>query len=593
MAGINGSVDWGIVPVDWSGSNLADMAQNYRSNYLVSVNNPMRYQIIWTSGNMSEDKEPTPLNYSIGSDKGDIVNVIFDIYATTDYPTPVPTSGAWDLVASIKKSRDISNKNFSTGSGKIGHRFTVDISELCQDLLSYSLVPIGKGTWQNYKYGGMNGGLTMQDNVTDAVSSFNVSKNGTFRSIKVEARYEILKNDSTIVESTHTIVRPHIVRTINSVPQFDRDKVYTYNEYYIYRWASNNSNLKKAFLTRQPYLSHTSASSSDIGHKTVRADEEAEWLYWYQAQTKYGDSIYSDAILDKYALQVYIQGVDSVYLHEFSNTLDKGTNNGQANTFNREQSRICVQNVSVSYINANDGTNYTNAKTIDGSDILVSSYPNGIINSTNRNYRVNVRGRKATNTSLSYRFTGMMWYRLDVESEHPYGYVRFHWLNRLGGIDSYTAKRDIVEGISVSRDTIERKQGDRTWYQNSKGGGGVTLSDAAYHSNTMRGGDIYKGGREVMNVNAERNYSVYTEPLNRSTSEWLEEIMTSPNVWVEFDTESTKQGNVVNPYQRPSTKEYMPVIITNGDIETVNQEKGLVKFNIEYTLSHKINTQRN
>ena len=40
-------------------------------------------------------------------------------------------------------------------------------------------------------------------------------------------------------------------------------------------------------------------------------------------------------------------------------------------------------------------------------------------------------------------------------------------------------------------------------------------------------------------------------------------------------------------------KQYIPVIITNSDIETVNQENGLVRFNIEYTLAHKVQTQRN
>ena len=46
-----------------------------------------------------------------------------------------------------------------------GHRFTIDISQLVSDQLSYSLCPINKGTWQSNYYGGMNGGLTMQDNV--------------------------------------------------------------------------------------------------------------------------------------------------------------------------------------------------------------------------------------------------------------------------------------------------------------------------------------------------------------------------------------------------------------------------------------------
>tara|TARA_B100001063_G_scaffold67431_1_gene61357 strand:- start:1443 stop:1772 length:330 start_codon:yes stop_codon:yes gene_type:complete len=109
----------------------------------------------------------------------------------------------------------------------------------------------------------------------------------------------------------------------------------------------------------------------------------------------------------------------------------------------------------------------------------------------------------------------------------------------------------------------------------------------------MRGGNLYKGGREVLNVNAERNNSVYTEPLNKNTAKWLEEIMTSPNVWIEMDTDATARGNTVNPYQRPSTKEYIPVIITNSEAETVNQEAGLVKFNLEYTLSHKVQTQSN
>jgi cytochrome c oxidase accessory protein FixG len=46
--------------------------------------------------------------------------------------------------------------------------------------------------------------------------------------------------------------------------------------------------------------------------------------------------------------------------------------------------------------------------------------------------------------------------------------------------------------------------------------------------NPHRGGDIYKGGREVTNVNAERVQSVYTEPLNKSVAKWLEEMILSP-----------------------------------------------------------------
>ena len=188
-------------------------------------------------------------------------------------------------------------------------------------------------------------------------------------------------------------------------------------------------------------------------------------------------------------------------------------------------------------------------------------------------------------------------YTIDRESENiPYGFVRFHWLNSVGGTDSYTAKRDVVEGLTISRDVIERKSGDRTWYQANSGAvnsAEVNVADTSYISDTMRGGDLYKGGREVSNVNADRVQSVYTEPLNKSVAKWLEEMMLSPNVWIEKDTEATAKGNSSNPYLRPSTKGYIPVIITNSDIETVNQENGLVRFNIEYTLAHKVQTQRN
>ena len=189
--------------------------------------------------------------------------------------------------------------------------------------------------------------------------------------------------------------------------------------------------------------------------------------------------------------------------------------------------------------------------------------------------------------SLKYKYT------IDREDEKkPYDFVRFHWLNSLGGIDSYTAKRDVVEGLTISRDVIERKSGDRTWYQDDQNNGD-DLDTSLYISDTMRGGDIYKGGREVSNVNAERVQSVYTEPLNKSVAKWLEEMILSPNVWIEMDTEATAVGKSSNPYLRPSDKEYIPVIITNSGIETINQAEGLVKFNIEYTLAHKVITQRN
>ena len=271
---------------------------------------------------------------------------------------------------------------------------------------------------------------------------------------------------------------------------------------------------------------------------------------------------------------------NTMYLTDFNSNLD--TEVQGTTVFKLNQNRVCVQNVSPTYINAN---------AVDNSGSTITNQ----IDSSTSYYKIHLE--YTSQTSAVIRATEFRYFGIDRETANiPYGFVRFHWLNRIGGVDSYTAKRDVMEGLSVSRDTIETKSADRTWYQDNQTNipsVGTDLLDAAYVSNTMRGGNLYKGGREVLNVKAQRNNSVFTEPLNKQTAEWLEEIMTSPNVWIEMDTEATARGNTVNPYQRPSTKGYIPVIITNSEVETLNQEAGLVKFNIEYTLAHKVQTQRN
>ena len=49
----------------------------------------------------------------------------------------------------------------------------------------------------------------------------------------------------------------------------------------------------------------------------------------------------------------------------------------------------------------------------------------------------------------------------------------------------------------------------------------------------------------------------------------------------------------MNPYLRPESIIYKPVIITNSEVVSLDQEKGLVMYNIEYTISQGVLTQRN
>ena len=590
--GINGNVSWGIVPIDGNSSNLAGTFYEYRFNNLKSANEPLRYQIQWTGiSGLNEITEPSKNNWtgsspSSGTGNGDIVNVIFEVYTTTNYERTFPED--WDLIGTIKKSRDIANRKYNDGTPPSGHRFTVDISRLLSDEITYSLCPIKKGTWQSAFYGGMNGGLTMQDNVLDGngamgspISDYNVSRNGSFRNVKVKTYYEVINGDGQIVSASGNSKTSDLVTVINSVNQFDKDVVYYNNKFSISETVPSTDS--HGFMSRCP--NHNNSTTPNFS-KEVRMDDEAEWLYWFQRRVGVGSGSSSSNQVSR--IRLHCRNSDGVtfYLKEFASRLRKPSNYGFL------QNRVCVQNVSPAYINENNGTTYTNATDTSENPLTVAAYPNGLITASTNHYRIYIQYVAAQGGAVT-RHTHYRHYTIDREDEkNPYAFVRFHWLNSVGGIDSYTAKRDVVEGLTISRDVIERKSADRTWYQNDTNTG-TLMNDSLYHSDTMRGGDIYKGGREVSNVNAERTQSVYTEPLNQLSAKWLEEIMLSPNVWIEKDTDATAQGNKLNPYLRPSTKEYIPVIITNSDIETVNQAEGLVKFNIEYTFAHKLITQRN
>ena len=574
MAGFNGTISAGIQPFDNSSSNLATMSYNWRANNLKSSHTQMRYQLIWDG--LNENEEPLASNFSTGN--GDIINVIFRVYASTQFPYPV-SSADWDLVGTIRKTRDIANISYANGQANLNYqRFTIDISQLSQDLLSYSLVPINKGTWQNSEWGGMNGGETKQDNVTQGISFYNVTPNGTYRHIWVTATPEVLLLNGTVEEATGAGVSLSFnkIAVINSVAQFEKNDIFYNTKYIIQKFAANPSN-PRGFMSLCPNFTQLSTVPF---LKQVREDEEAEWLYWWQKNMGVlGDQTEKARLkVETYLSNGSVQ--NTMYLTDFNSNLD--TEVQGTTVFKLNQNRVCVQNVSPTYINAN------------AVDNLGSTITNQIDSSTSY-YKIHLE--YTSQTSAVIRATEFRYFSIDRETANiPYGFVRFHWLNRIGGIDSYTAKRDVMEGLSVSRDTIETKSADRTWYQDNQTNipsVGTDLLDAAYVSNTMRGGNLYKGGREVLNVKAQRNNSVFTEPLNKQTAEWLEEIMTSPNVWIEMDTEATARGNTVNPYQRPSTKGYIPVIITNSEVETLNQEAGLVKFNIEYTLAHKVQTQRN
>ena len=284
MAGINGSIEFSLQPLNAdNASSQAGAFWDFRNNYLKSANDQLRYQIQWTNAGLTEVVEPSKNNFA--NSNGDIVYIEFKVQVTCD------TGDGFDTIASITKTRDVPNSRYTTGDPAPNHRFTIDVSHIVSDELSYSLCPINKGTWQSAKYGGMNGGKIMPDNVIantgtmgNPVSDYNVSKNGTFRMLRVRAIPYIINASGELVVADGGITSKTIA-VINSVNQIEEDQVYYNSLFTISSSTTTATQQKHKFLTRCFNFS-TSATKPQL--KPVRIEEEAEFLQFYINQAKIG-----------------------------------------------------------------------------------------------------------------------------------------------------------------------------------------------------------------------------------------------------------------------------------------------------------------
>lgn len=618
MGVILGVLKWGKVPNWGSGDAMYTQQSRFTGNKLVSANQPMIYQIVWEAASRPPDY--TPVIYQ------DVVNIVFQVYGTTEFPSPASVDD-WELIGQIKKSRDIPNTNVVNDDVPTYQRFTVDISRMVADQLSYSLVPIGKGSWENTEYGGLNGGTPKQDNIVMGVSPYNVTRNGAIRTIRVEAYAEMLAEDLTIEKATTTVSAPDAdyVRAINSVPNFSSNT-------YLARIRELNENSPtqtspRRALTNSPNATYNNpATHNPYYKKPIRLSDQAEFLYFYAA------NVYdNDDDTEKYNLyEVFgttytaagVEQNEFVLGSNYETTNGSGVSNGVqlrsdishsflqtsgGAAFEQTQNQICVQNVSAGYIQTHayppQQGNYPYGVALGGGNGGGPQF--SPINSTTAYYKVYVRGvfNSSATGWTTKRHSSVYWYKINREEEKPvYQPVRFHWLNAAGGIDSYTATRNVLESISSNKSVMETQLPDRFYMQDTTPDG-TALVAGDYFNDTMRGFDTYRGGTEVLSVDAKINNSVYTEPLNALEAKWLREIFQSPNVWIEekaaesdefqYETDAAFHMNTLNSTLRPVKAIYKPVIITNSEVVSLDQEKGLVMYNIEYTHSQGILTQRN
>ena len=584
---------------------------NGTANSLHSANSPITYQFIWENGGMTQADQGT----GTGGVRieGDLVNVFFDIYAiggnqyqVTTWPTQ------WEKIATLRKSRDmrtyhptaLANDPNLGFYGANHHRFTVDISQVVADLLSYSLVPINGGAWgvkndgsvgpyplnlnkDVAQYGGLNGQWQHENIHYAGGNTINASLNGVSRNIRVKARLEILQADGSIGPPTSglkEVTGGTNITIINSVPQWSDS--FSLRDYQLSRW---NYNPDRKFLSLCPNGVDTGAGLDTGYMPKVRMEDQAQWLYGWLHTTMYDTTTKAD---DCDGLYLYVEISDdgssiarTCKMVDFSvgDRLRRSTTvqSGGYDVFHQSQYRYFAQNVSPAYINQHNNGN-------NGSFWNFGYTPVPITPNTQW-YRVALYN--SLKSGGDKKVSEHRYYRMDSEFEDVYGFVRFHWVNRLGGIDSYTAKRNVTESIEITKETIKRKENVRQWqrdvpYTGSLPNNGVGNFDDSIYSN------MYTFGRETLNVEANKNYTVYTDPIPILEARWLEELFTSPNVWIEKETEGSKWLNDKEPDSRPSTLGYWPVLITNDNVVEVDEAEGLVQIQIEYTDSHSVNTQR-
>ena len=577
---------------------------------LRSVNSPIILQMFWDNSTTTLTQEQEGTGGGGERQTNDLVNVLFDIYEANTYKNTPVIPDDFNKICTIKKPKDSPMKWNASFADKVtlkGHRFTINISEILADLLSYSLVPVGIGTWGCIDMGGtgpqVNGGSTstyvatfggmngqwVDSNVASTASNqhrYNLSANGSDRVIKVEARFEILAADGTLVLSTSPATKSFSNFFIcNAAPQWgDRHDLKNRE---ISTLVATYA-IGPYFLTNSPNAYGGDAVYPDKQYyKPIRLDDNAEYLQWFQkkiTEPPTGKHIDGLCIVVEYSANADMSSSSTLYLTDCTAKNRAYVSSGN---LDEDQYRQFVQNVSPAYINQhNNGTqpNYGAWGTHLVTPLTVGMY-----------YRCAVFTIDSAVSPNEKILSAYQYYHIEEETKGGWSDVcgmkegvKFMWLNRMGGIDSYTAKRIFSKSIDVQRETITKKSPDRLHSQN------INITGLPFNNNI--GANMYPHSREVLNVDANRKFSAMTDPLTIPEANWLEELLTSPNVWVIQENDGSKylEGRTaITSGSRPSTQGYMPIVITSSDVVLIDEAEGLSQINIEFIESHKINTQRN
>ena len=143
--------------------------------------------------------------------------------------------------------------------------------------------------------------------------------------------------------------------------------------------------------------------------------------------------------------------------------------------------------------------------------------------------------------------------------------IRLTWLNQWGAWDYYTFTMKSIKMISTKGSTYQQLEG--SWNEKS------------YRI------DSFKGGKKAFRVNATEKITMNTGFVNESESEWFEDLINSPEVYIIEGFQDDEADSALNKYVAPvrlTTSSYTKKTIANDR---------LIQYTFEVEKSKTLRTQ--
>jgi hypothetical protein len=166
-----------------------------------------------------------------------------------------------------------------------------------------------------------------------------------------------------------------------------------------------------------------------------------------------------------------------------------------------------------------------------------------------------------TDTAVSKQYT------ININCPDLKGYesIRLTWLNQWGAWDYYTFTQKSIRSLSTKGSTYTQQSG--TW------------NESVYR---IKG---YKGGMKSFRVNATERIRMNTDFVNEAESEWFEELINSPEVYILEGYQTDVANPLLNTYVTPVR------LITSSYIRKTRANDKLMQYTFEVEKSKTLRTQ--